>query len=75
MSSSGSKLADTVKPVIHLRKPSTTLYGISDLPGVPFKFPNGQGTEKFFDGRRAAQRWRSQYGSMYCIWSGFKREM
>ncbi|KAF2280366.1 cytochrome P450 [Westerdykella ornata] len=45
------------------------------LPGVPFQWPNGQGTEKFFDGRNAARRWRSQYGSIYSIWSGFKREI
>ncbi|KAF2092842.1 cytochrome P450, partial [Rhizodiscina lignyota] len=45
------------------------------LPGAPFKLPNGQGSEKFFGGRHAARRWRGQYGSMYSIWSGFKREI
>ncbi|KAH7361347.1 cytochrome P450 [Pyrenochaeta sp. MPI-SDFR-AT-0127] len=45
------------------------------LPGVPFQWPNGQGTEKFFNGRKAAQKWRSQHGSIYSIWSGFKREI
>ncbi|KAL2759316.1 hypothetical protein ACRALDRAFT_2095118 [Sodiomyces alcalophilus JCM 7366] len=48
---------------------------MKNLPGVPFEFPNGQGTEKFFDGRRAARRWRKKYGPIYSIWSGFKREI
>ncbi|KAL5453659.1 hypothetical protein PMIN07_007884 [Paraphaeosphaeria minitans] len=51
------------------------VHGKQSLPGVPFQWPNGQGTEKFFDGRNAARRWRSQYGSIYYIWSGFKREI
>ncbi|KAL2135477.1 hypothetical protein VTI74DRAFT_8336 [Chaetomium olivicolor] len=32
-------------------------------------------TEKFFDGRRAAREWRSKYGPIYSIWSGFKPEI
>ncbi|KAJ4859935.1 cytochrome p450 domain-containing protein [Trichoderma breve] len=48
---------------------------IKPFPGPPFRFPNGQGTEKFFSGRNAARRWRNSYGSIYSIWSGFKREV
>jgi len=64
-----------VKVAYQLPKLFHTFHGLEGLPGVPFKFPNGQGTEKFFNGRRAARKWRNQYGSMYSIWSGFKREM
>ncbi|KAL7929951.1 cytochrome P450 [Trichoderma chlorosporum] len=48
---------------------------IHRFPGPPFRFPNGQGTEKFFNGRDAARRWRKDYGSIYSIWSGLKREI
>ncbi|KAL7905943.1 cytochrome P450 [Trichoderma velutinum] len=48
---------------------------IKPFPGPPFRFPNGQGTEKFFSGRDAARKWRNSYGSIYRIWSGFKREV
>ncbi|KAK0758273.1 hypothetical protein N5P37_009575 [Trichoderma harzianum] len=48
---------------------------IKSFPGPSFRFPNGQGTEKFFSGRNAARRWRKDYGSIYSIWSGFKREV
>ncbi|TWU74045.1 hypothetical protein ED733_002599 [Metarhizium rileyi] len=59
----------------HRKGTSNQLHGVRHLPCAPFKFPNGQGTDKFFDGRRAAQKWRKLYGSMYSIWSGFKREI
>ncbi|KAK5988154.1 Cytochrome P450 monooxygenase verC [Cladobotryum mycophilum] len=69
-----SQLIQT-KNALQQSKSSSPLLGMRDLPGVPFKWPNGQGTEKFFDGRQAARRWRNQYGPMYSIWSGFKREI
>nr|AQZ42162.1 putative cytochrome P450 oxidoreductase [Gliocladium sp.] len=55
--------------------PAKSLAKRSRLPGLPFKFPNGQGTEKFFGGRSAARRWRIQYGPIYAIWAGLKREV
>lgn len=54
---------------------SRRAHGSKAVPGVPFQWPNGQGTIKFFGGRNAAREWREQYGSLYSIWSGFKREM
>lgn len=42
---------------------------------LPFRWPNGQGTEKFFQGTIAAQRWRRENGSMYRLWSGLRPEM
>ncbi|TFB01505.1 Cytochrome P450 monooxygenase roqR [Trichoderma ghanense] len=54
----------------------STLFGrIGPFPGPSFRFPNGQGTEKFFNGRDAAKRWKARYGSIYSIWSGHKREV
>uniref|UniRef100_A0A8H7K5R2 Cytochrome P450 monooxygenase n=1 Tax=Bionectria ochroleuca TaxID=29856 RepID=A0A8H7K5R2_BIOOC len=52
-----------------------SLISSKSLPGPRFKFPNGQGTEKFFGGRNAARRWRHEYGSIYSIWAGLKREI
>ncbi|KAL7942002.1 cytochrome P450 [Trichoderma barbatum] len=54
---------------------SQLLSRIKPFPGPLFHFPNGQGTEKFFNGRDAARTWRNRYGSIYSIWSGFKREI
>ncbi|KAL7952875.1 cytochrome P450 [Trichoderma compactum] len=48
---------------------------INPFPGPSFRFPDGQGTEKFFSGRNAARRWRNSYGSIYSVWSGYKREV
>ncbi len=45
------------------------------LPTAHFSWPNGQGTEKFFDGRKAAAQWRARLGPIYRIWSGFTPEM
>ncbi|KAL6862022.1 cytochrome P450 [Trichoderma novae-zelandiae] len=53
----------------------TLLGRIKPFPGPSFRFPNGQGTEKFFNGRDAAKRWKARYGSIYSIWSGHKREI
>ncbi|KAH7048233.1 putative cytochrome P450 oxidoreductase [Macrophomina phaseolina] len=49
--------------------------GQKPIPTARFTWPNGQGTEKFFDGRNAALRWRDQFGPIYRIWSGFKPEI
>ncbi|OTA04144.1 Cytochrome P450, putative [Trichoderma parareesei] len=54
---------------------STVFSRIKPFPGPSFRFPNGQGTEKFFNGRDAAKRWKARYGSIYSIWSGNKREV
>lgn len=45
------------------------------LPTAHFSWPNGQGTDKFFNGRNAAARWRACLGPIYRIWSGFTPEM
>ncbi|PTB75340.1 cytochrome P450 [Trichoderma longibrachiatum ATCC 18648] len=58
-----------------LKQVSITPRGIKPFPGPSFRFPNGQGTEKFFNGRDAAKRWKARYGSIYSIWSGHKREV
>lgn len=49
--------------------------GQKPIPTVPFTWPNGQGTEKFFEGRKAALRWRDEFGPIYRIWSGFQAEI
>ncbi|KAI8957382.1 putative cytochrome P450 oxidoreductase GliC-like protein [Daldinia sp. FL1419] len=48
----------------------------SDLPSLPYVFPNGQGNvEKFLNGRANSARWESQYGGLYRLWSGMKGEV
>ncbi|KAK1843701.1 cytochrome p450 oxidoreductase [Colletotrichum chrysophilum] len=45
------------------------------IPTLEFDWPNGQGTQKFFDGRGSSIRWRHQKGVVYQIWAGFKPEI
>ncbi|KAI1458185.1 putative cytochrome P450 oxidoreductase GliC-like protein [Annulohypoxylon moriforme] len=48
----------------------------SDLPSLPYIFPNGQGnTEKFLHGRVKSAKWESEYGGLYRLWSGIKGEV
>ncbi|CAI7602438.1 unnamed protein product [Penicillium glandicola] len=45
------------------------------IPCLQFRWPNGQGTDKFFNGSSASRRWRHQLGPIYRIWSGMKPEI
>ncbi|KAF7596693.1 hypothetical protein BBP40_000616 [Aspergillus hancockii] len=45
------------------------------IPSTRFVWPNGQGTEKFFDGGKAALKWRQQLGPVYRIWDGMSPEI
>ncbi|KAI0888105.1 putative cytochrome P450 oxidoreductase GliC-like protein [Annulohypoxylon maeteangense] len=48
----------------------------SELPSLPYVFPNGQGNiEKFLHGRVKSAKWESEYGSLYRLWSGLKGEV
>ncbi|OQE22156.1 hypothetical protein PENFLA_c013G08698 [Penicillium flavigenum] len=49
--------------------------GIRALPHARFSWPNGQGTEKFFQGRSVAREWRQRWGPIYQIWSGWTPEI
>ncbi|KAL6895114.1 cytochrome P450 [Trichoderma evansii] len=60
---------------ISTAKPTARIVIGCHPPGPSFHFLNGQGTEKFFSGRDAAQRWRAHYGYIYRIWAGLKREI
>ncbi|KAF2219166.1 cytochrome P450 oxidoreductase GliC [Elsinoe ampelina] len=42
---------------------------------MPYRWPNGQGKEKFFDGIRSARKWRTTMGPVYQIWAGDRREI
>ncbi|OTB11239.1 hypothetical protein K445DRAFT_322235 [Daldinia sp. EC12] len=48
----------------------------SDLPSLPYVFPNGQGNvEKFLNGRANSAKWENEYGGLYRLWSGMKGEV
>nr|ABV48727.1 cytochrome P450 monooxigenase [Penicillium lilacinoechinulatum] len=49
--------------------------GTRRLPHASFSWPNGQGTEKFFQGRSVAREWRQRWGPIYQIWSGWTPEI
>ncbi|KAL1622596.1 hypothetical protein SLS56_008707 [Neofusicoccum ribis] len=61
--------------ILHHHHKAPHSAGQKPVPTVPFTWPNGQGTEKFFEGRKAALRWRDEFGPIYRIWSGFKPEI
>ncbi|OJJ45944.1 hypothetical protein ASPZODRAFT_167643 [Penicilliopsis zonata CBS 506.65] len=50
-------------------------HGFSSMPSARFSWPNGQGTAKFFDGHKAAVRWRRELGRLYRIWDGTSPEI
>ncbi|CEJ82321.1 hypothetical protein VHEMI02392 [[Torrubiella] hemipterigena] len=60
-------------------KPSCSTRGANALtkpvPSLDYKWPNGQGTEKFFEGTIASRRWMEENGPVYQIWSGIKPEV
>ncbi|KAI0542849.1 cytochrome P450 [Xylaria digitata] len=46
------------------------------IPTCPYLFPNGQGdVRKFLEGIRNSEAWKSEYGSVYRIWSGMRSEI
>ncbi|KAI1145458.1 putative cytochrome P450 monooxygenase [Nemania diffusa] len=46
------------------------------IPTCPYRFPNGQGdVRKFLEGIRSSETWKSDYGSVYRIWSGMRPEI
>ncbi|KAI0817164.1 putative cytochrome P450 oxidoreductase GliC-like protein [Xylaria sp. FL0064] len=48
----------------------------TNLPSLPYVFPNGQGNiEKFLRGRTNSFKWQSEYGSVYRLWSGMTGEV
>ncbi|KAL4863831.1 hypothetical protein BDV12DRAFT_201697 [Aspergillus spectabilis] len=49
--------------------------GATPLPRARYTWPNGQGTEKFFNGRSVAREWRHRWGPMYQVWSGWTPEV
>ncbi|CAM1502582.1 Fc.00g073580.m01.CDS01 [Cosmosporella sp. VM-42] len=49
--------------------------GGQPVPALNFEWPNGQGTQKFFEGRASSIRWRQEKGFVYQIWAGFKPEI
>ncbi|EDP49542.1 hypothetical protein KXV97_003798 [Aspergillus fumigatus] len=49
--------------------------GSKPMPRARYTWPNGQGTEKFFNGRSAARQWRQRWGPIYQIWSGWCPEI
>ncbi|KAI0401757.1 putative cytochrome P450 oxidoreductase GliC-like protein [Xylaria palmicola] len=50
-------------------------YG-TNLPSLPYVFPNGQGNvEKFLRGRVNSHKWECEYGSIYRLWSGMSGEV
>ncbi|TEY30137.1 hypothetical protein BOTCAL_0894g00020 [Botryotinia calthae] len=48
----------------------------TNLPSLPYVFPNGQGnTEKFLRGRANTVKWGKEYGGLYRLWSGISGEV
>ncbi|UKZ72378.1 hypothetical protein TrVFT333_000007 [Trichoderma virens FT-333] len=56
-------------------RPCTFQKGGRPVPVLNFEWPNGQGTQKFFEGRASSIRWRKEKGYIYQIWAGFKPEI
>ncbi|KAI0546141.1 putative cytochrome P450 oxidoreductase GliC-like protein [Xylaria curta] len=48
----------------------------TNLPSLPYIFPNNQGNaEKFLRGRANSYKWECEYGSIYRLWSGMSGEV
>ncbi|TVY44881.1 Cytochrome P450 monooxygenase [Lachnellula subtilissima] len=48
----------------------------TNLPFLPYIFPNGQGNvEKFLRGRANSAKWENEYGGLYRLWSGMNGEV
>ncbi|KAI1445844.1 putative cytochrome P450 oxidoreductase GliC-like protein [Annulohypoxylon stygium] len=71
-----SLLSHIIDIVLRKRYQIKHIESRSDLPSLPYVFPNGQGNvEKFLHGRIKSARWVSEYGGLYRLWSGLKGEV
>ncbi|KAF7175502.1 hypothetical protein CNMCM7691_008603 [Aspergillus felis] len=68
-------LSVVVDPFLRWKYPLPHHPGVQPMPRARYTWPNGQGTEKFFNGRSAAKKWRQQWGPIYQIWSGWSPEI
>ncbi|KAL4969532.1 cytochrome P450 monooxygenase gliC [Aspergillus stella-maris] len=68
-------LSITIDTWLRWKYPLPSSQGGTPLPRARYTWPNGQGTEKFFNGRSAAREWRRHWGPMYQIWTGWTPEM
>ncbi|KAH8723054.1 cytochrome P450 [Phaeosphaeriaceae sp. PMI808] len=73
---SESIISLTVGYYLRWRYRITSEDGRTEIPTVPYCWPNGQGdTGKFLDGIENSERWAKQYGDVYRIWSGTSPEI
>ncbi|OQE22454.1 hypothetical protein PENSTE_c010G06141 [Penicillium steckii] len=69
-------LSRTLNTYLTWRYPIQSVTEGVSIPSCPYRWPNGQGDKaKFFDGIENSQRWESDYGQVYRIWSGMKPEI
>ncbi|KAI1643799.1 putative cytochrome P450 oxidoreductase GliC-like protein [Daldinia loculata] len=71
-----SLLSSVINTILSNRYQIKHVKNGSDLPSLPYVFPNGQGNvEKFLNGRANSAKWESEHGSLYRLWSGMKGEV
>ncbi|KGO73018.1 Cytochrome P450 [Penicillium italicum] len=69
-------LSYVINKFLQLGYPIRSTDGGTTIPTCPYVYPNGQGNVgKFLNGEILGQKWRTEYGPIYRIWSGFTPEI